>query len=636
MDDELLRLYETELTHLRSHAADFAQREEYRTIARRLRLGTTEPLRDPFVEWLLQGYAFLAARIRRKLDAEFPRFTQNLLSIAYPHLTAPTPSLAVVRLDPRPDPALLADGALMARGSRLTMARATRSRTRRAIYTTGRAARLWPLEVADLRYLPDAAAMRRTGVGEGAPAGLALTLATTVPGVGLGSAGADALDLFLPDVEGGGPALYEALTAACRAGRALVEGRPRIDVAPLGLDRTDPETGEPDTLLPYGPRSFDGYRLLQEFFALPARFQFVRLSGLARAFAAAGSAERAEIVLPLDRAFPDMTAKLGAEAARTNCVPVVNLFEKRADDIRLTARRTEHPIVPDAGNPLSFEVHSVTGVRGLTAARREIVYRPFFAPGGFGADRSTPYYQIVRRRRARSDMGEIRDNAAEAYRGTEAFVSLTGRATGEERVNTLALDLLCTNRHLPLIVAAGGRLTSDLDLGWRGIELVAGPSAPREGLTEGRRLWDAVSHLSLNHLSLIEAGDAGDESSGGESRGAEALRQLLRLYASEESDRARALIDALEGAEARSAVRRAPPLERRPGDAHAPVSFTRGLVASLTFAPGAAHAPVLAAVLSRVLAGHAEVNSVVETEHREPGGRLRARFAPRAGTRVLL
>lgn len=98
MDERLIRLYEQELRHLRETAAEFGR--AFPAKAKALALG--ESLPDPYVERLLEGTAFLAARVRLKLDAQFPQFTQSLLETVYPDLLAPTPSMAVVELSPDP------------------------------------------------------------------------------------------------------------------------------------------------------------------------------------------------------------------------------------------------------------------------------------------------------------------------------------------------------------------------------------------------------------------------------------------------------------------------------------------------------------------------------------------------------
>ena len=106
MDPRLLRHYNQELLHLREMGAEFAA--QFPKIAGRLRMDSVE-VADPHVERLLEGFAFLAARVQLKLDAEFPRFTQRVADVLYPQFTAPIPSMLVAQLQP-----LLADAGLAA------------------------------------------------------------------------------------------------------------------------------------------------------------------------------------------------------------------------------------------------------------------------------------------------------------------------------------------------------------------------------------------------------------------------------------------------------------------------------------------------------------------------------------------
>src|SRR5215210_9303070 len=114
MDPRLLQYYNFELQHLREMGAEFAQ--QFPKIAARLSMNGLE-VADPYVERLLEGVAFMAARVQLKLDAEFPRFTQRLLEIVYPNYLAPTPAMLVACLEPDLNDANLARGITIPRES---------------------------------------------------------------------------------------------------------------------------------------------------------------------------------------------------------------------------------------------------------------------------------------------------------------------------------------------------------------------------------------------------------------------------------------------------------------------------------------------------------------------------------------
>ena len=89
MSDSLLPYYRAEIEALRSDAAEFSR--AFPKLAERLRIaGTTSD--DPHVERLLEGAAFLGARVQHRLDDEFPELTDALLGVLYPHYLAPFPS----------------------------------------------------------------------------------------------------------------------------------------------------------------------------------------------------------------------------------------------------------------------------------------------------------------------------------------------------------------------------------------------------------------------------------------------------------------------------------------------------------------------------------------------------------------
>ena len=116
MDPRLLRYYNRQLQHIREMGAEFAA--EFPKIAGRLGIETTD-VADPYVERLLESFAFLAARVQLKIESEFPDFTQNLLELIYPDYLAPLPSMAVVQFEPILEEGALAEGVVIPRHTSL-------------------------------------------------------------------------------------------------------------------------------------------------------------------------------------------------------------------------------------------------------------------------------------------------------------------------------------------------------------------------------------------------------------------------------------------------------------------------------------------------------------------------------------
>src|SRR5262245_31164084 len=174
MDPRLLRYYNRELQHIREMGAEFAK--EYPKIAARVGLEGIE-CADPYVERLLEGFAYLGARVQLKVDAEFPTFTQHLLQVVYPHYLAPTPSMAIVQFQPDLKEAGLAQGYTIPRHTALRSVVGKDDRTP-CDYRTAHATQLWPLEITEAKYFGSVAGLAAIGVPvvEGVRAGLRLTL----------------------------------------------------------------------------------------------------------------------------------------------------------------------------------------------------------------------------------------------------------------------------------------------------------------------------------------------------------------------------------------------------------------------------------------------------------------------------
>lgn len=143
MNPHLLDYYNKELAYMREMAGEFAL--AHPKIARRLGMQGME-VADPFVERLIESFCFLSARMRIALDAEFPRFTQHLLEVVYPGYVAPTPSMAVVQLEPSPAEGDLTEGFVVPRGT-LFRTRIPYNQQTACQFSSGMNVSLWPLEI---------------------------------------------------------------------------------------------------------------------------------------------------------------------------------------------------------------------------------------------------------------------------------------------------------------------------------------------------------------------------------------------------------------------------------------------------------------------------------------------------------
>jgi type VI secretion system protein ImpG len=167
MDRVFLEYYEEELTHIRDLAAEFA--DMHPAVARNLSLDTV-PCADPYVERLLDGVAFLAARTRLKVDAERSRFSRAILDVLYPDLVTPVPATAMAVLTPGQQVQTMIEGHTVPRNTRLVSSLQPGLSTR-CTFTTVQDVTLWPIDIKSVSYVQDRSGLTTAGINlEGARA----------------------------------------------------------------------------------------------------------------------------------------------------------------------------------------------------------------------------------------------------------------------------------------------------------------------------------------------------------------------------------------------------------------------------------------------------------------------------------
>lgn len=629
MDPRLLRYYNRELQHVREMGAEFAS--EYPKIAGRLGMEGFE-CADPYVERLLEGFAFLAARVQLKLDAQYPVFTDHLLEMIYPHFLAPIPSMAVVQMHPDAGEDLPPAGYAVARHTVLRSLTGFGERTA-CEYRSAHEVTLWPLELADARYFDTPAALAAAGLvpppGRQVCAGLRLRL-RTLSGVQTRMLALDTLPIYLAGADELPGLIYEQLlangvgytvrAAAAQEGEFVVQHHEPAALRAAGFD-------EHEAMLPYGDRSFSGYRLLQEYFACPERFRFVEFTGL-RALLARAQGNEFEIVVWLDRSVARLHNALDAGNFRLFCTPAVNLFERRADRIHLQQGSAEYHVLGDRTRPTDFEVHSVFDVQGYGDRQEpEQSFLPFYDSTARTWHSAPKAFYTLRREPRLLSSRQKQNGARSSYVGSETFIALVDASDApySTALRQLGLRLLCTNRDLPLHMPVGKSYTDftvDTDAPIASIRCVAGPTRPRAPTATGETAWRLISHLQLNYLSLL--GEDGEH-------GAAALREMLGLYHDEFDAAARRQIEGIRQVIAKPATRRVPV----PG----PITYGRGLEITLTCADAAFEGSsgfLLGSVLQHFFARYVSLNSFTETVLRTFERNEVARWPATPGKRPIL
>lgn len=651
MNREFLDLYNRELGFLREHAKEFA--EEYPGIAERLG-GLVEGQTDPMIAGLLEGAAFLAARVQLKLKHEFPEFTQNLLEQLVPNYLAPTPSVMLARVRPAFGDPALRDGPRIARGANLDATYRERERQIACRFRTTAEVRIWPFEITAAEYLPHPAPLQALGVGgREAMAGLRITLthrtaarvedevgekaAAANPQVWFAGCGLDVLPVHLVGSEADAVAVYEQLFADCTGLylRHLDEFGDPV-VLSLGLDGLEPiGFGPGEVLIPKDNRLFDGFDLLREYFTFPRKFLGFRLVGLARHLARLRT-RSVEVVFTFDEANPRLGSVVRPDAFALYAVPAVNLFEMSLDRVPVQASQHEYHLVADRSRHLDFEPHRILQVHAHQPGRPgKTPVQPLYAPAGDSA--GTGLFYTVRRLPRRRTARERQHGAASDYTGTDMFLSLIepGGLDSESDVAELSVRALCSNRHLPelLPIGEGGADFRFTDDGALDVVCAAGPTRPREPvvaqlrgraetLFTGAVSWRLISLLSLNPLGLVQRG-AG--------RGGEALREALMLFADLSDSAVERRIRGVRSVDSRPVVRR---LRQRIGTGTARGTEVTLILDDKAFEGTGAF--LLGTILERFFSEYASLNHFTQLVVRTVERGEIMRWQPRVGGRRLL
>jgi type VI secretion system protein ImpG len=614
MNDEFLDYYHRELQFIREMGADFAI--AYPQVAGALQIEEGR-CGDPHVERLLEAFAFLTARIRKKIDDEYPEITDALLSVLYPHYQRPLPSMAIVQFTTSADPTKIAGGHVIPRGTVLKTRAVDDVNCRfRTAYSTA----LWPIAVEAATLIPDRVVM--AGKPPEATSLLRLQLRSTAPGDWASLERFDRLGFYL---DGGEPVpskIYEFLfNCLCAvwvrgkgpAGEEKTIVLPRDSVRPVGFA---PE----ESMVPYPARSFPGYRLLQEYLAFPAKFLFFELTNLDR-IRAAGLTGAVEILFFLNQSFASELV-IRPENFRLGCAPVVNLFEMVAEPNRLNHLQTEYRVVPVVNEPFGYEVFSVDRVVSSGSFLEEVVeYEQFYTlrHATRGARRGA-YWFSSRKPSMRVQPDGTMDDGTEV---DLAFTDPQFKPTSPP-VATVTVEVTCSNRDLPKRLPFGGQ-SADFELesdtpGGR-VRLLTRPSPSLRPPLGRSAQWYLISQLALNHLSLIE-----------NEEGPEPLRELLTLYDFGNSAVTRRMIGGIIGVASRRIAGRT---GNRLGN-----TLSLGVEVKVNFdeeAFAGSGAFLMACVLERFLGAYVSINSftqLVATSKQRQG--IWKRWPPRCGDRTLL
>lgn len=474
------KYFNDELSTLRELGREFAERNP------RLAPFLTAEGQDPDVERLLEGFAFLTGRLRQKLDDELPEVTHSLMALMWPHFLRPIPALSILAFTPMPT---LSEKQRIRRGVEIE-SRQVDATT--CVFRTCYDVDLYPLQITDARLH-----QRPTGASVSLLLGLTSHLSWQDISIGR-------LPVYLHGEIHVAQMLYlwmfrylaslDVIAHTCDGGECIVARLDTNSVSQMGF-------GDEESLLPASPYLLSGYRLIQEYYSLPEKFQFVEVSGLecirerALLNEQVATADKIELKFNFDRAL-DSHINVTRDNFQLFCTPIVNLFKHDAVPVRADHKRTEYRLIPSGQNPSHYEIFDIEQVRGWGhQSRHNRIFERFESFRHFESAPVDGHKRFFRERQRPSVTGY----------GLDSYLSFVNQYESSvfPETETISIDLLCTNRHLPTMLGIGDicvdTASSPEYATFRNIAHVTPSFAPP---LDKAFHWRLTANMSLNYMSL--------------------------------------------------------------------------------------------------------------------------------------
>lgn len=517
MNEHFLRLYNDELVALRRKAVSFA--EAYPKIAGRLRL-SADMADDPQTERLLQSFAYSAARIRFKLDDEFPELTSELLEILYPHFLTTTPSMTMVKF--QPDPKL---------DSIRTLPRFTEIISEPidgdiCRFRTTQQVDIAPVTLTTLTLTSRPVAAPYSPF-TGTNGCLYISLRLLDKKITFQQIGLKKLRFYIAAPWNHAVSLYELLGNSTLG---IAFARHPFDKEPVFLAKDNLNLvgfEDEESILPYPVTSFKGYRLLAEFFTLPHKFLFFDIDKIPGQFT-----DQLDIIIYLKDSDPQLEKAISPDFLELHVTPIINLFTQACEPLQIDGTRSEYRLIPDARRHRSRELISIEKVGLTSKSGQQCPCQPFFRQSQM-EEPATVFWQAKRHSDPDDEMNH-----------TELSFVDWNRQPLETSPMIASVDALCSNGNLAKKLPFGGghpRLNTVKSFGASAIKVIMPLTPAMRRSNQVEREWCLISHLLLNHASLTDDNGA-------------ALKEILRLYIVRDMPERLRLIDAITSLETKNST----------------------------------------------------------------------------------
>lgn len=586
------KYYQDELTYLRDLGREFAA--AYPGIAPML----AERGGDPDVERLLEGVAFLTGRIRQKLDDELPEVVHSVAGLLFPHYVRQIPSASVVEFTPLPN--VVREKVTVARGAELASVPVDGVPCR---FRTTQTVDLLPLSVEDVRLDSSAAAQT-----------LRIEFRVTA-GAALKNLGLERLRLYIHGerrVQDDLRLWFGAHVAGLAIASVDAAGRDTIIASPPTRHLQLTGFEDHDALIPYPHTVYPGYRLLQEYFALPQKFAFFEIGGL-NEVPVEKLGERFAVLVQFKDSLPN-NVRVSKETLKLYCTPVVNLFAHATDPIKPDLTKYEYLVRASGGAPNGYEIYAIEDVVGIARRTSQRVPIPPFLSFMHemepeGSNVAPIFYEQHLKNAAVGDGVDIYLSF-----GSPSDVGIL------PDFDVVSIDATCTNRRLPTQLKVGdikvATATSPAVASFQNIAGVTSPLPP----PIGRELqWRVLAHMAMNYRSIAEL---------------EVLKATVDVY------NFQAIVDRQAARANQLRVAALKSLEVRPTDRLYRGAPVRGIAAHVEIDEGGFASEgdmyLFAGILNELLASYVSLNSFAQLTVTGTNTRVVHKWEPKNGSLYLI
>ena len=598
MNKDFLKYYNNELRYLRESGLEFA--EKHPKIAGRLQLSETE-CQDPYIERLLEGVAFMSARVHHKLDSEFPRFSQALINTVYPQNSIPTPSFTIASFLPDENSDLTCGIEIPAK----TVLRTTEKYNNRVEcrFTTISKVKLYPTVIDKAEYHYDSVHTFDLATNPKQSKSYMQIDFKNYNSVNFSTLDIDDLPIYISgaDKEITNTIYEQIFTKAVEVifrngntGEILYSTSEVYDTLKhWGFDRDE-------SLFPCDYRVPNGLRIIREFFAFENKFMYFNLSELNSVLAECNSDKLEMIILFSNN--NSLLKNISSKNFHLYTVPAANIFEKELDRVYLSKKNVDNHIPADRLSPQNYEILDITKVIGYDKNYRIITeFYPFFntsLPDG------QSFYSCFRRERNLSE-NELKHGTRTKYKGSEMYISLIDKNSlpYDQSVSELSVTALCSNRDLPVLMCIDfNKLNVFIHNGnypVKHVELIAKPTIPKPSLSELGSDWDVINQFSINYFSM---------SSESKENAVNQLKKILSLYCgNDENIRIKDINNGITDVTVKSITKRV--------DSSFPISYIKGIEVEVHFDEDEINSKnmiLLAVILNYFFASNIPLNSFVQ------------------------